>query len=317
LDIAITDIPSVISYDSLLYREASKRIETLYLCDDVCDLYPKEITNNLCSLLPHVFRNAIVYRFLVDSNFCVDYESLKIIKGVINVNSRLTYSDVNNRVNIDDKTIEMIEKMYMLAMKLRRYNTTKEKYRKIENIIKSDANYHHSLFANKSISANIIQEAMILVNSVAPEYFSRNGFVYLYRNLFIPTDEYLEGEVNKLLLASKNNVDINSPEYKAMVEQIRSIYLGAYYSNVPIGHMGIGRNYYSHSTSSARRFAGSYNQYLTYFQIFNGPISDKKYYELEKETSRLANYINMKKRENAKFESEYNYLSSKGKILRR
>lgn len=316
-DVAITDIPSIIPYNSLLYKEAMKRIETLYLCDTIADLYPKLISNNLCSLLPNQDRNVIIYRFLTDPNFFIDYDSLQIIKGLIKVNSRLTYHDVNNRVNMDYKTIEMIEKMYMLSMKLRRNNMTKEKYRKIENIIKADANYHHSIFANKSVSANIIQESMILVNNCAPKYFHENGYVYLYRNLFIPPDAYLDSEVNKLIAMYNDNININSPEYRTLVEQIKSIYFGAYYSNIPVGHMGLGYDYYSHSTSAGRRFADSFNQYLTYEQIFNGHIDDNRIYKLDEETSKLADYINMKKKENHRFESEYNRLSSKGKILRR
>ena len=43
----------------------------------------------------------------------------------------------------------------------------------------------------------------------------------------------------------------------------------------------------------------------------------KEYYELENTTREIVDYINDKKRENLKFQNEYNYLYSKGKILER
>ena len=73
----------------------------------------------------------------------------------------------------------------------------------------------------------------------------------------------------------------------------------------------------SHSSSAARRFIDSFNQYLTYLQLSEGLKSDKEYYELENTTREIVDYINDKKRENLKFQNEYNYLYSKGKILER
>ena len=89
-------------------------------------------------------------------------------------------------------------------------------------------------------------------------------------------------------------------------------------SSTSIGHEGLGYNYYSHSSSAARRFVDSYNQYLTYQQLFQShPLTDEEYYELEGVTKEIIEYINDKKRENQKFQNEYNYLYSKGKILER
>ena len=56
---------------------------------------------------------------------------------------------------------------------------------------------------------------------------------------------------------------------------------------------------------------------LTYLQLFEGLKSDEEYYELENTTREIVDYINDKKRENLKFQNEYNYLYSKGKILER
>jgi len=312
-DVAFSDIPSIVPYKSKLYYEAYKRVETLYLCDTVSSLFPEKISNNLGSLLPGLDRNVLVYRFLVEPNFDVDPESLEIFKGVINVNSKLSYHDVNYWINMDSNTITMVQKAYEVSMKLRNLTSNKEKYRRLENIIKPEAHYHHSIFVDESFSANIIQEAMVLVNSAAPEYLHKKGFVYLYRNHMIPPSIMEDEEIIKVMNLSPDKYK----EYKELIRFICEKCLIAYYSNIPEGHTGLGKKYYSHSSAGARRFGDAYNQYLTYEQLFNCNISDKRLHELDDETKAVADYINAKKKENGEFERIYNGLSAKGLILKK
>lgn len=314
-DIAITDIPSIVPYQSELYYAALDRVETLYLFDMVASLYLEIISNNLASLLPGVDRNVLVYRFLADPSLNIDPESLEIYKGIINVRSRLSYHDVNYWENMSPDTISMIEKMYDLSIKLRGLNPSKEKYRRLENLIRPDALYHHSLFVDKSLSANIVQEAMVLVNSSAAKYFFDRGLVYGYRNYGMPQNVFMDEEILELLNIYSGRTD--SKEYKFLMDKIRQLYLSAYYSSTPEGHEGLGKKFYSHSTASARRFIDGYNQYLTHEQKFKGPVSDKRLLELEIETKKITEYINARKKEIEEFERNYNRLSSKGLILRR
>lgn len=312
---AITDIPSLIPYKSKTYYDALGRVETLYLIDKNISLYHPNISNNLCSLLPGTPKNVLAYKYLVDPSFNLDPESIEIIKGIITVENRLTYDMVDSGMDIDYHTLDMLEKISLVTNTLRSRNTSKEEYRRIENYIKKRADYHPSNFADRSVSANIVQESMLLVNSSAPEYFAKRGYLYLYRNHQIHNKEHaihLFKELNKTYVGK-----IPREEYEKMIKLLSTAYLSAYYSSENKGHEGLGYNYYSHSSSSARRFADSHNQYLTHLQLFNGPLSDKEYYDLERELHEVAEHINERKRENTKFQNEYNYLCSKGKILER
>lgn len=313
--VAITDIPSLIPYKSKTYYDALSRVETLYLIDKNISLYHPNIANNLCSLLPGTPKNVLVYKYLVDPSFNLDPDSIEIVKGIITVDNRLTYDMVDSGMDIDYSILDMLEKISLVTNNLRSRNTSKEEYRRIENYIKKRADYHPSNFADRSVSANIVQESMLLVNSSVPKYFRDRGYLYLYRNHQIHNKEYADHLFKELTKTYAGKIP--REEYEKMIKLLSTAYLSAYYSGENKGHEGLGYKYYSHSSSAARRFADSYDQYLTYFQLFNEPLSDKEYYDLERELHEVADHINERKRENTKFQNEYNYLCSKGKILER
>lgn len=315
LYIAITDVPSFVPYGSLNFYDAMKKIETLYLYDRVIGMFPSQICNDYCSLLPNCNKNVIVYKVLVEPNYSVDYDSLEIIKGIINVKSRLTYDQVNKTRDFDFETSKMLDDLALISFRLKSQNKVKEKYRKIENLINAGATYHHSMFSSTSISANIIQELMLLTNYLSAKYFCENGLVYIFRNLQLYDEKNINSEVDRLL--SMAHADVNAADYKKILQMLKESMLTAHYGIDNLGHQGLNYKYYSHSTSSARRFADSFCQFLTNEQVFNGPITDKRHYELEDMTKEIVEHINQKKKENAKFESEYNYLHGKSLIRER
>ena len=313
--VAITDIPSLIPYGSYTFYDALSRAETIYLCDKNISLYHEVIGNNLCSLLPNSSKNVIIYKVFADPSFNINPESLEIHKGIITVRNRLSYKQVNKQENLDIETSKMLENTALLCYKLRSQNKIKERYRFIENTINKDATWHHSMYTDKSISANIIQESMLLVNHLAPKYFLDNGLVYTYRNHKFPTNNMVSSEFDRLLNLSKTSIKEN--EVKKIFNIIRDNYLNAYYSIYNEGHEGLNYDVYSHSSSAARRACDGFNQYLTYEQLFKGTVSDKKHYILEATAKEVVEYINRKKKENDKFASEYNYLHGKQLIRKK
>lgn len=314
LYIAITDVPSVVPYGTHTFYAGMKQVETLYLCDKVINLYPDKLSTDICSLNPGVYRNVIVYKVLVDPSYNVDPDSLEIIKGVVKSEHKLSYGVVNHGLGLSDSTLDMINNLTLVALKLKSQNKAKEKYRKIENLVNSTAKHHHSFFTEVSASANIVQESMLLVNSLAPKYFSDHGLVYLYRNHKISSDSLVEHELERLFHSS--HTELENIEYQHIFNIIKESYLSAYYSENNIGHQGLNYDFYSHSSSAARRFSDSFVQYLTHIQIFDNNITDQKLYELEQITKEVAEHINMKKKENTNFAGEYNYLKGK-KLLRK
>lgn len=309
--VAITDIPSLVPYKSRTFYDAMRKIETLYLADEVIDLYHPLISHDICSLHTGHNKNAIIYKYLVDPNYNIDLDSMEIIKGVIQVQNRLTYDNVNKQFGLSPFEIKMLEDAYYIAMRLKQNNITKEKYRKVENLLYSNALYHHSLFADKSVSANIIEESMLLVNNSLARYANLHDLVFIYRNHITEADDNLLNEINRLLRIKDPRFAIS--ESSPIYQDIKNFYLNAHYDIENKGHEGLGYNHYCHATSPARRFVDSYIEYLLYLQLFSRIDTETKY-ELENEVKEVVKHINERKRENAKFQSQYNYLKIREKI---
>lgn len=314
LYIAISDIPSVVDFQSLSYINAYNQGESLYLMDDVINMYHPIIANDISSLLPNENKNAIVYKFLVDPDFNVDIDSLEILKAVIKVKERLTYKDVDSQI-LSKETEKMINILHLITMKLRSQNKEKDKYRQIENMIDSDKEYHNSIHTSTSISANIVEESMLLINYAASRYFLNHNYIYLFRNHTILKDSVINDEIDKLL--NMHYLNVSNEEKVRIYNILKYTYLNAYYSEVNKSHQGLNYSSYSHSSAAARRFSDSFNQYLTYFQVFNRIYKDDDYYQLQQLTKQVAKHLNERKRNTEKFASDYNKLVFKQRILER
>lgn len=91
------------------------------------------------------------------------------------------------------------------------------------------------------------------------------------------------------------------------------------YSYTNIGHQGLGIDGYVKISSAARRAMDALAIYVLYDLYINRSADDldSKYYYWEKEIKYWCEYANIKASDNITFMEQYNYLSSKGKILER
>lgn len=314
LFVHITDLPSFIPYNSQVNKEAMRRGETLYLCDTVSSIYSENIANNVCSLLPNCNRNTISYVFLLDSKF--DVIDFKITKGKINVKHRLNYDEVDKMLKRGGTTQLdlMLRDLSNFSLRHKNKNPTKNKYRQFENKI-SKKEHHQSIRADYSASANIVQEAMIIVNRYTPRYFKKLSLPYPNRVLHILDDDIYIEKLNYLLLNDK--IVLTPKERDKVIKQLKDCSWRAKYSVSDYGHDGIGYTYYSHSTSPARRAMDGFGQYLIYDFIFQKKLDDTNVHKWEDDAKRLCNYLNERKMINDAFSNQYNYLVSKNLIKKR
>lgn len=299
LYIHITDIPSLVPYNSRLNQEAYQLGETIYLPGKNISIYPKEISYNKASLLPNQPRNVLTYKIEVDSNFDVLPDTLQIIPSRIQVKRRMTYQEVDNLICSTEKSElhSMLNNLAKICMKLRYKNPNKEVYRKIENLMV----YNSKNASNKidySYAANIVQESMILVNHLSAQYFKDKGYPYLYRIL---TAKHLEPEMHRILQLIQGKDAILSEN---MYRNIQNTILSPSYSSLPLEHSGLSLTPYSHSTSPARRYSDGYIQYLTYSFLFT-PVTDHKIYKWEAEVKQVAEHLNNCTNNNEMFSKTY------------
>lgn len=312
LFVHITSVSSLVPFNSDIFKEAMKREETLYLTDRVIPMYPEKISDDLCSLLPNKNRSAFSYAIWLDSNF--DVIGFKIIKGRINVFQRMSYDEVDKMLgsggnsSLDGMLFDLSE----FSMRQRKLNKAKDKYRNEENII-NPKDHHQSMRTDYSRSANIVQESMIMVNHLAPKYFYENGWPYLNRFLHFSRADSLTQEMDSFLLRS--GIFLDSIEKQKLLKVLTYVNSMARYSVHEHGHEGLGLDFYSHTSSAARRGSDSLCQYVTDDIVFNGNTNDSNLYFWENTLNNWANYFNERKIINVAFSNQYNYLSSK-KLLK-
>lgn len=307
LYIHITDIPSIIPYDSLTNKEARKRGETLYLKDRIISLYPEMISNNISSLLPQTTKNVLTYIFKLDPHYNIIWNQTNIIPAVINVTHKMTYQEVDQRIQNPQKE-ELDQILFHLtcfAEKSRKTSSQKELYREYENIINAQS-YHESMQLGQSIAANIVHESAILVNYISAKKFMDKSLPYLFRKVSLPSNEFINEIVEKMTNTSEQfKID------DTFLNKLKCSYIKGIYTDIPSPHDGLKKDCYSHSTSPGRRYADSECQYAIYDLLLDPNLTDTKIKMWEYRINQTAAYLNSKKEENDIFSNQYNYLAYK------
>lgn len=311
LYIHISDIPCVVRKNTPLDMEAYHRGETIYLRELIIPMIPEEISNNIASLLPNKNTNVISYIFKFDKDFNLIKDSFKVVKGKVSSKHKLSYLKADHIIK-DDSISDLhssLLSMYLISMKLKENNPDKEIYRKLENLVNyyhHDLNTHESLITDFSCSANIVQEFMILVNKTIAEYFYKKGLPFVYRVHQFYDDK--NPPLNYLSFKERlkqNNLKLDN--YEQLLKMIPQLILNARYSDICLPHEGINVNYYSHTTSPARRYADVVNEQLIYKFLFQS-FTDQEIYQAFNETKEKAKYLNERKKQNIDFASEYHRL---------
>lgn len=313
--IHIVDIPSVIPYNSITREEALRRMENLYMSDDIISMYPDYLSHGICSLLPNENRNVVSYVFNLRSDYSLIENNFKIVKGVINVRHKLSYKVVDNilikhilndSISSKDKTLDLILfNLYHFSEQLRNRNLEKENYRNSENIINPEK-HHESTRINYSPSSNIVHESMILANYATAKTFYEKDFPCIYRT----------GDFNRTVNINNVVKDLSKPTRndelkKKSLTQLNECYVSGYFCSEPIFHKGLNLEVYSQATSPARRIGDSYIQYLMYELIFKKNVS---YYDVKKWEYRipeLVRYLNETKKNNERFIREYECIAKR------
>ena len=309
LYIHLTYIPAIIPYNSVINEVAKNKVETLFLIDKDYSLYPDYISNYLCSLLNNNTRYTETGIVKLDNKLNVIEDSFKLIKSKINSHYRLTYesADLILGENNNDNLTNTLKLLGNFALKQRRLTCDKEIYRGIENLIHKNPN-HESLDVANSVSANIAQESMILFNELKAKYYNFLNLPYIYRCCRRQDSDIIEQELAKILNSNKN---IDKRIWESFKKNLIPTYLSGYYSEIPEKHYGLNKDYYSHSTSPARRYVDAFGEYLDEYLLFNNNTTDKDIYTWEFRIKEIVKHLNEKSLNIEAFSNQYNYLKSR------
>lgn len=315
--VAIADVSHYVRRDSFLDKEAYARGTSIYFPTMVIPMFPKKLSNGLCSLNPKVDRLAMVVEIYYDKRGRI--LSTKFYEAVIKSHARLTYTEVKKMlVDKDEEIISNYQELYPmlveageLAQILREKRLARGSLDfdlpepeivlnlegKIENIVERERNLAHML----------IEDFMIAANEAVAEFLTEKGYPFLYRVHETPDINKLKEILDFLPL---EDLKIEIPEkptpqlYQAILDLVKDHPLGylyhhlllrslkqAKYSPQNTGHFGLASNCYCHFTSPIRRFPD-----LVVHRTLKGALRNKKPLYFEDELEVMGRHLSTRER---------------------
>ncbi|HZJ84155.1 MAG TPA: ribonuclease R, partial [Syntrophomonadaceae bacterium] len=279
LGVHIADVSHYVTEGSRLDKEALARGTSVYLIDQVLPMLPKELSNDICSLNAGQDRLAISCLMDIDEKGRVlKYD---LCKSVINVDQRMTYTDVNKIITDKDKRTkskykDLAEDFYLmqeLANIIRRERLQRGAlefdFPESKVIVDEDSFPIEIQKLSRGAGEMIIEDFMIKANETVAQHMYWQEIPILYRVHGKPEDEAL-GKVNRVLgvFGYKISGDKVEPRiYQKILaniknkpeEQLLSLILlrsmkHARYVPQALGHFGLASKYYCHFTSPIRRY---------------------------------------------------------------
>ncbi|MCD7854590.1 MAG: ribonuclease R [Clostridiales bacterium] len=279
LGVYIADVSHYVRENSHLDKEALKRGTSTYLPDRVIPMLPQELSNGICSLNQGQNRLALCCIMEIDQSGRVT--SHRTVKGIINVDRRMTYTVVNDLVeNPESEYAEEYRDflpMFMLMKELKAILFEKRlkrgaidfSFAETQIILDDNGKAVDIVERRRNTASAIIEEFMIAANETVAEEFYFLKVPFLYRSHEVPDEEKYEilsktvGKFGYLLKGNRkspkgmqkllDDVKGKPEEMPVNMLALRSMQQ-ARYTGEELGHYGLGAKFYCHFTSPIRRY---------------------------------------------------------------
>ncbi len=269
----IADVSHYVKPGTALDDEARKRGNSTYLVDRVIPMLPEALSNELCSLKPHVERLTKCVEFLISD----EGEVLKtrFFPAVIHSQRRFSYKEafaviqgapsgpIEQMLHDANALTQRIRRLRFKAgalemdfpeMKIRLDEQGRiARIERMENDVSHQLIEECMLLANESVAARLIQLKRPAVHRVHEEPDMRRLQDYRDEVLAhnVPCGNLsIRGEVQKLL-HRLGELPIGAALKIGFLKSL----MRARYALEPLGHYGLAKKHYTHFTSPIRRYA--------------------------------------------------------------
>ena len=255
-------LPGDMPFNSSLFNEARKRVESIYFEDGTTiPMLPNVISKDLMSLNAGQYVNAInsYYYFDKVTGTLVDQ---KITAGVIRVNRNLDYVDFGQKIKEgkDENLARNLENMQTAANFMARTGLYKS------DIISELANSN----SKSAQGINVVTNYMIFNNVWNAKTAKENGTPFIFRNHKLDEGKDKRDNLKKKVLSRDPITSIFR-----LLEILDGICPNAKYSSTCLGHDTLESEYYSHTTSPLRRFVDILNILCIKKFIINQDYTDE------------------------------------------
>ena len=279
LGVHIADVSYYVKEGTKLDDEAYFRGTSVYLVDRVLPMLPHKLSNGICSLNENEDRFAFSCEMIIDDKG--DIGHYEIFKSIIRSRKKMTYEEVNkileeNTTSGDYKPFEKTLLLMNELSKILRKKMIRRGYIEFESTeakIKVDENCHPTHIESRvqRSGEELIENFMIAANETVASSIYYKNLPGIYRVHDKPDEKRL-GEFMKFLslhgyvVNGKSKID-NPKDLQHILSQLEEVpevrvlhdmairsQAKAVYSDINIGHFGLGSKCYSHFTSPIRRY---------------------------------------------------------------
>lgn len=280
LGVHIADVGHYVPKDGVLDKEAFKRGTSVYFCDRVVPMLPKELSNGICSLNEGVDRLTLSCMMKIDAQGNII--SHEICQSVIRSKHRMTYTSVfkmlegdeeENRKysDIADIVRNMGELSDLLLKKRQERGSIDFDFPETYLVIDENGKLVDVRARETNRAHRLIETFMVIANEVVAEHMYKEKIPFVYRvhetpdiekmtTLFAFLDSFgihYDADLREIKPKDIQNIlnEIDGKDYKDVISTVmlRSLKKARYLPQC-LGHFGLASTYYCHFTSPIRRY---------------------------------------------------------------
>ena len=276
LYVAIADVSEYVKPFGAIDNEAIYRSFSIYLPHRSIPMLPRQLSETLCSLQPHVDRLSYVFEMKLDLD-TLEVSSSKVYEAIIHSDRRFNYEEIDDYFDgklkaqnkSEEKIFDYLTKLRVItdALKVKRLKIGYDfRSTELDMLIDENSNLISTEIAEETPSHALIEDCMLLANKAAAAQFERGIFRIheppsqvklqkLYQELagigmFIDIKNSIKETISNIQTQAKA-MDLES-EVDTLI--IRS-QMQARYAPLNSGHFGLGFEAYTHFTSPIRRYS--------------------------------------------------------------
>ena len=276
LYVAIADVSEYVTPFGPIDNEAIYRSFSIYLPHRSIPMLPRQLSETLCSLQPHVDRLAYVFEMKLDLE-SLEVTKSKVYEAIIHSDRRFNYEEIDSYFEGKLKASNETEKKIFDDLTKLRVVTDRLKAKRLkvgydfrsdelEMQIDEESNLKETTVADETPSHALIEDCMLLANKEAAAQFERGIFriheppsqtkiQMLYQELAgIGMNIDIKNSMKETITDIQNQARDMDLESEVDTLIIRS-QMQARYAPLNSGHFGLGFEAYTHFTSPIRRYS--------------------------------------------------------------